>query len=154
MGLGDADSEAPDRHATDIRGVKPEIVDLGELNNKREILREVLLKFKTGLESEGRHDVTLLYDRYLGDIAEEEVLKMAREAKWDIFQSCDFTGSEADTVVYVGYGGLEPIGRAKLRLCIVLMWDTKKGRTKYERSLPGFQAAIRNGLVTEIDITN
>ena len=56
--------EEPDTHATDVRGVKPTIVDLGEINDNVRILGRALLKVKTRLESEGRHGVTLLYDRY------------------------------------------------------------------------------------------
>ena len=71
-----------------------------------------------------------------------------------MFQSCDFTGSEADTVVFVGPGGLEPLSRARLRLCVVLMWDTwdnckKRGKKKYKRYHEGFREAISGGLATE-----
>ena len=66
---------------------------------------------------------------------------------------CNFKGSKADSVVYVGPGSLEAVGRARLRLSIVLVWDTKKGRQKYDRFQPGFQKAAKRNLVTKLDIT-
>ena len=76
------------------------------------------------------------------------VTKIAKESGWKTHQAGDFTGSEVDTVVFVGLGGLEPLSRAKLRLCIVLMWETKKTKSKYNRYQPGFRQAICQGLVT------
>ena len=55
--------EEPDTRATDVRGVKPTLIDLGEISDHVERLREALLKMKTRLDREGRKEVTLLYDR-------------------------------------------------------------------------------------------
>ena len=86
------------------------------------------------------------------------MLEVAVRANWQVFQSCDFTGSEADTVVFVGPGGLEPLSRARVRLCVVLMWDKwdnckNRGKKKYDRYQPGFREAIRRELVTEEHIS-
>ena len=148
--------ETPDTYATDVAGVKPSIVDLGvesyNSGDKRDrLLKEALQNMRTCLESEGRHDVTLLYGRYLSEQVQEILLNTALDADWQAFQSCDFCGSEADTVVYVGPGGLEPLSRARSRLFVVLVWDTKKGRRKYERFTPGFQEAVERGLMIKLD---
>ena len=91
--------------------------------------------------------MVLLQDHNLiSDPAKAELLKMASEAK--TFPLRDFTGSEADTVVYVGCGELEGISRAKVRLCIVLMGDTKYGKKFYDLDQPAYKQAINRGLVT------
>ena len=139
--------DKPDKLSTDVTGVRPNIVDLGKLNHVSDLV-DALDRIKMNLDEEGRRNVVLLHDRYISPLVKEEVLDMAQEAEWETFQSGDFTGSEADTVVFVGPGGLEPLSRARLRLCVVLMWDTKKGKDKYERYLPGYKRAISEKLMT------
>ena len=100
-----------------------------------------------------------LHPRYISGGARKEALEAASRAGWTASQSCDFTGSEADTVVFVGPGGLEALSRARLRLCVVLMWDTwdnckKRGKKKYSRYQPAFREAIRTGLAEEISLHN
>ena len=145
MGLRE-DPDKPDRHSTDVVGVRPSIVDLGKLNHTSDLV-DALNRIKMNLDKEGRCNVVLLYDRYISPRAKEKVLDTAHNANWQTFPSCAFTGSEADTVVFVGPGGLEPLSRARLRLCVVLVWDTEKGKKKYERYLPGFKRAISEKLM-------
>ena len=145
---GSGGPKTPDTLATDVRGAKPNMIDLG---NDIARLGDALINISTCLESEERHDITLLYGRYLSKCTQERLTEMARGFNWKAFQACDFTGSEADTVVYVGPGSLEAVGRARLRLSIVLVWDTKKGRQKYDRFQPGFQKAAKRNLVTKLD---
>ena len=85
-GMGHKSSrDEPDTHATDVRGVKPTIVDLGEITDNVSRLGKALLKMKTCLESEERHHgVTLLYDRYISDRARNVVLEMAMRANWQV----------------------------------------------------------------------
>ena len=139
--------QVADKSATDVVGVEPILMDLGNLQNVF-WLERALQEIKTCLDSEGRLGVTLLHDWHISDAARSTVTKMAERAGWETYLAGDFTGSEADTVVFVGPGGLEPLSRAKLRLCVVLMWDTEKGKNKYDRYHKGFTQAICQGLVT------
>ena len=144
-----ADPDKPDRLSTDVVGVIPSIVDLGKLNHTSDLV-DALDRIRISLGEERRYNVVLLYDRCLCDSPGiiKEVLDTAHNANWQTFLSGAFTGSEADTVVFVGPGGLEPLSRARLRLCVVLMWDTEWGKKKYERYLPGFKRAISEKLMT------
>ena len=74
-------------------------------------------------------------------------------AKWQTFSTADFIGSEADTVVHVGPGSVEGISRAKVRLCIVLMRDTQRGKKRYDFMQPAYKQAISKGLVTEVPVS-
>ena len=150
------DTEKPDKLSTDVIGVMPKIMDLGGINDaypkvnraKYLVLVNALNKIKMNLDEEGRRDVVLLHDRFISSTVKEKVCDFARKANWQTFPTSDFTGSETDTVIFVGPGGLEPLSRARLRLYVVLMWDTEKGKKKYERYLPGFKRAISEKLMT------
>ena len=149
-----ADLDRPDRLSNDVTGVKPGIADLGQLNAVSD-LANALKRIKMKLDEEGRCNIVLLYndydydyddDRYLSSDVKKEVLDFARNSNWQAFRSSDFTGSEADTVVFVGPGGLEPLSRARLRLCVVLLWDKMRGKEKYDRYRPGYKRAISENL--------
>ena len=51
--------QVDDKSATDVKGAKPSLVNLGNLKDGSR-LEHALLKIKTCLDSEGRPDVTLL----------------------------------------------------------------------------------------------
>ena len=59
----------------------------------------------------------------------------------------EMIGAEADRVVYIGYGSLEPISRARLSLGILLCCQTELSRRQYNIYNVGFRAAIEEGLV-------
>ena len=63
-----ADPDRPDRLSTDVTGVKPSIVDLGQLNAVSG-LADALKRIKMNLEKEGRFNVVLLYNDYDYDYA-------------------------------------------------------------------------------------
>ena len=56
-------------------------------------------------------------------------------------------GAEADRVVYIGSGNLEPISRARLSLGILLCCQTERSRREYNILKVGYRAAIEEGLV-------
>ena len=59
----------------------------------------------------------------------------------------EMIGAEADRVVYIGCGSLEPLSRARISLGILLCCQTERSRKYYNVIKPAFQTAIEEGLV-------
>ena len=143
-----------DDSATDLDGQLPILVDIGQLSDVS-VLKTTLDKVKKQLSYEDRNQVTVLFDRFISISAQNEVNNFVASAGWKVSLAGDFTGWEDETIIFVGPGGLEPLSRAKLRLCIILFWEDQvsginKAKKKYERYHPGFDQAVIDGLVCSI----
>merc|ERR1712080_34960 len=59
----------------------------------------------------------------------------------------EMVGAEADRVVYIGCGDLEPLSRARISLGILFCCQTEQSRRNYNLAKVPSQAAIEEGLV-------
>ena len=136
----------PGKTATDVKGELPSIVDLGYVKNLTH-LHDTLLHLKKMLDQEGRREVVLIYDIYTTSEAQKSMIKFAKEAGWEASVHYEFFGVEADTVIYIGVGILEAFTRAKVRLCIVHMFDVEIGCVPYKGVKFVLREAHSKGLV-------
>ena len=121
--------------------------DLGEEEEAAEKLREGL-KLMRGFM--GTEDVTVIIDE--NNLLSDNIAKLVREETeeawgWKMRTHGEMTGAEADRVVYIGCGVLEPISRARLSLGILLCCQTERSRRNYNFFNVGYRAAIEEGLV-------
>merc|ERR1712083_764249 len=71
----------------------------------------------------------------------------AEATGWKIRPVAEMFGAEADRVVYIGWGFLEAISRARLSLGILLCCQSEGSKRYYNFLNKGFRAAIEEGLV-------
>ena len=94
--------------------------------------------------------MTVIIDdnRFLSDNIAKLVREETEEAwGWKMRTLTEMVGAEADRVVYIGCGSLEPLSRARISLGILLCCQTERSRRSYNALKPAFQAAIEEGLV-------
>ena len=95
----------------------------------------------------GEKDVTVVIDdnRFLSDSIRKTV--EAEATGWKIRTWGEMVGAEADRVLYIGYGRLEAISRARLSLGILLCCQSEWSKRQYNGFNKGFRLAIEEGLV-------
>ena len=71
----------------------------------------------------------------------------AEATGWKIRTMVEMVGAEADRVVYIGFGELEAISRARLSLGILFCCQSEGSKMYYNGRTKGFRAAIEEGLV-------
>jgi len=134
---------------TEVLGQIPGIVPIGNLGEGEEAAE----KIRQGLEMMrgfmGKEDVTVIVDdnRLLSDNIAKLVREETERWGWKMRTVGEMTGAEADRVVCVGCGDLEPVSRARLSLGILLCCQTELSRRAYNFYNIGFRTAIEEGLV-------
>ena len=103
----------PGNPGTEVIGELPRMVVLGDLGKEEEEAEKIRHGLKLMRSSMGEEAVTVIIDdrRYLSDNIAALVRKEAGAWGWTIWTMFDMIGAEADRVVYIGYGNLEPISR-------------------------------------------
>ena len=140
----------PGNPGTEVVGELPRLVSLGDLGVEEEAAEKIIQGLKLMRGFMGTEDVTVIIDsnRYLSD----NIAKLVREETeeewgWKVRTAGEMMGAEADRVVYIGCGLLEPVSRARLSLGILLCYQTERSRRLYNIRNVGYRAAIEKGLV-------
>ena len=139
----------PGNPGTEVVGELPRLVPLGDLGEEEEAAEKIKQGLKLMREFMGEEDVTVIIDdnRHLSD----NIAKLVREETeawgWKMRTFDEMVGAEADRVVYIGCGDLEPLSRAKISLGILLCCQTEQSTKYYKGRKKGFQTAIEEGLV-------
>ena len=131
-------------------GELPRLVPLGDLGEEEEAAEKIRQGLKLMRGFMGTEDVTVIIDSnyYLSDNIAKLVREETEEAwGWKVRTESEIVGAEADRVVYIGFGRLEPVSRARLSLGILLCCQTEEGRRYYNAFNVGYRAAIEEGLV-------
>ena len=97
----------------------------------------------------GEKDVAVIIDdnRYLSDSIGKLVKRESEAIGWKNRTVDEMYGAEADRVLYIGYGVLEAISRARLSLGILFCCQSEWSRRHYNIINKGFREAIEEGLV-------
>ena len=79
----------------------------------------------------GTEDVTVIIDdnRNLSDNIAKLVKELTGEWGWQMRKGYEMIGAEADRVVYIGFGALEAVSRARLSLGILLCCKNEQSWT-------------------------
>ena len=117
--------------------------DLGEEEEAAEKIKQGIELMKGFL---GEEDVTVIIDAnwFLSDSIRKTV--EAEATGWKIRTWLEMFGAEADRVLYIGFGNLEAISRARLSLGILLCCQSEQSKLQYNKFIKGFRAAIEEGL--------
>ena len=131
-------------------GELPRLVPLGDLGEEEEAAEKIKQGLKLMREFMGEKDVTVIVDE--NPFLPDDIVKLVREETeeawgWKMRTFGEMIGAEADRVVYIGYGNLEPVSRARLSLGILLCCKTEQSRQFYNYVKPAFEAAAEEGLV-------
>ena len=140
----------PGNPGTEVVGELPRLVPLGDLGEEEEAAEKIKQGLKLMREFMGEKDVTVIIDpiHYLSDNIAKLVREETEEAwGWKMRTWDEMTGAEADRVVYIGSGNLEPLSRARISLGILFCCQTEPSRKRYNIAKMPSQAAIEEGLV-------
>merc|ERR1719222_445417 len=140
----------PGNPGTEVVGELPRLVPLGDLGEEEEAAEKIRQGLKLMRGFMGTEDVTVIIDPnpFLSDNIAKLVREETEEAwGWKMRTVSEMVGAEADRVVYIGCGSLEPISRARLSLGILLCCQTELSRRQYNMYSVGYRAAIEEGLV-------
>merc|ERR1719222_1858323 len=140
----------PGNPGTEVVGELPRLVPLGDLGEEEEAAEKIRQGLKLMRGFMGTEDVTVIIDPnpFLSDNIAKLVREETEEAwGWKMRTVSEMVGAEADRVVYIGCGLLEPVSRARLSLGILLCCQTEQSRRRYNLFNVGYRAAIEEGLV-------
>lgn len=144
------ENSPPGHPGTEVVGELPRLVPLGDLGEEEEAAEKIRLGLKLMRGFMGTEDVTVIIadsNQLMSDNIAKLVREETEEFGWPIRPWTEITGGEADRVVYIGFGQLEAVSRARLSLGILLCCQTELSRGIFNRYSVGYQAAIEQGLV-------
>ena len=134
--------------ATDVRGDLPRLTLLGECSNLARLKAAI-----TGAREALGDQATVIYDVTV--LSPQTILEIQNYVSWPgwtVMKGGDMAGSEDNALLVIGPGYLEAVSRARVKMAVILAWDRRENKELYDRNLPGYMEAVKQGLVQHVPV--